>query len=192
MRWSRSAGRGPRSAPRPPLARRTTTAAWWRRLDARAGSASRPAAATPSCASTPSEAPLQSIAFLKLAEQGFYDGTQVYRVLPGRRLEAGDPDGDGRGGPGFTLRDEPGPRRLEPGCFRAGPARPPRGGEPLLRPARPRRRSSKERSPGWDEVVSGLEVLAGLLEGDRIVRLREIAAPAELHSGLPPPARTGR
>ncbi len=105
------------SAPRPPRARRATTAAWsrrpvrprWVRLETSRGDAV--------LRLDPSEAPLQSIAFLKLAEQGFYDGTQVYRVLPGLRLEAGDPDGDGRGGPGFTLRDEPSPRRLEPGAF---------------------------------------------------------------------------
>ena len=129
----------------------------------------------------PSEAPLQSIAFLKLAEQGFYDGTQVYRVLPGLRLEAGDPDGDGRGGPGFTLRDEPSPRRLEPGAFG------------LVRPAAHAAGSRFFVQLGLDaggegevtqlgRVVSGLDVLAGLLEGDRIVRLRGIPAPAELAS----------
>ena len=139
-RSGRSAGRVPPSAPPPPRARRTTTAAWsaqtrqarWVRLETSRGDAV--------LRLDPSQAPLQSIAFLKLAEQGFYDGTQVHRVVPGLRLEAGDPDGDGRGGPGFTLRDEPSPRRLEPGAVRAGAARGPRGGEPLLRPARPRRR----------------------------------------------------
>ena len=142
----------------------------------------------------PSEAPLQSIAFLKLAEQGFYDGTQVYRVLPGLRLEAGDPDGDGRGGPGFTLRDEPSPRRFEPGAFG------------LVRPAAHAAGSRFFVQLGFDaggegeatqlgRVVSGLDVLAGLLEGDRIVRLRGIPAsrlPAELHLRSPAGARRER
>jgi cyclophilin family peptidyl-prolyl cis-trans isomerase len=124
-----------------------------------------------------SAAPLQSIAFLKLAEQGFYDGSAIYRVLPGARLEAGDPDGDGRGGPGFTLRDEPGPVRLEAGAFG------------LVRPAAHAAGSrffvqlgSTPEGEGvvtrLGAVVAGLDSLAGLLEGDRIVRLREIAAPS--------------
>jgi cyclophilin family peptidyl-prolyl cis-trans isomerase len=128
-----------------------------------------------------SEAPLQSIALLKLAEQGFYDGTQIYRVRPGLGLEAGDKDGAGHGGPGFTLRDEPRPRRLEAGDFG------------LVRPAAHAAGSRFFVQLGLDpgpegeitqlgRVVSGLEVLAGLLEGDRIVRLREIPAPAELAS----------
>jgi cyclophilin family peptidyl-prolyl cis-trans isomerase len=129
-----------------------------------------------------SEAPLQTLAFLKLAEQGFYDGTAVYRVVPGGRVEAGDPGGDGHGGPGFTLRDEPGPRRLGAGAFG------------LVRPA-PHAAGSRffvqlgvaPEAEGevtrLGEVVSGLDVLAGLLEGDRIASLREVPAPAELHSG---------
>ena len=94
------------------------------------------------------EAPLQSIAFLKLAEQGFYDGTTVYRVDPGDRLEAGDPDGDGRGGPGFTLRDEPGPRRLRPGAFglvRPAPTRRGAGSSSSSAPAP----TSRGRSRSW-------------------------------------------
>jgi cyclophilin family peptidyl-prolyl cis-trans isomerase len=128
-----------------------------------------------------SEAPLQSVAFLQMAEQGYYDRSEVYRVWPGARLEAGDPDGDGRGGPGFSLRDEPSPARLVPGAFG------------LVRPAAHAAGSRLFVQLGEDprgegavtrlgEVASGLDVLGGLLEGDRIVRLREIAAPAELIS----------
>jgi peptidyl-prolyl cis-trans isomerase B (cyclophilin B) len=123
-----------------------------------------------------SEAPLQSIAFLKLAQQGFYDGSRIYRVWPGARLEAGDPDGDGRGGPGFTVRDEPSPVRFEPGAF--GLVRPAAhaAGSRLFVQLGPTADGEGE-GTRLGEVVSGLDVLASLLEGDRIVRLREIAAP---------------
>jgi peptidyl-prolyl cis-trans isomerase B (cyclophilin B) len=115
---------------------------------------------------------MATLAFLQLAEQGFFDDSVVYRVVPGVRLEAGDPDGDGRGGPGFTLRDEPAPRRLRAGTFG------------LVRPA-PHASGSRffvQLADGPElegevtvlgEVVAGVDLLASLLEGDRLVRMRE-------------------
>jgi peptidyl-prolyl cis-trans isomerase B (cyclophilin B) len=138
-----------------------------------------------------SDAPLQSIAFLKLAEQGYYDASPVYRVRPGLRLEAGDPDGDGRGGPGFTLRDEPSPARFGPGAFGlVRPAAHAAGGRLFVQLGEDPRGEGEATRLG--EVVAGLDVLAGLLEGDRIVRLREIPAPSELHSEPPGASRSSR
>ncbi len=44
--------------------------------------------------------------FVNLARSGFYDGTVVHRILPGKMFQAGDPTGSGRGGPGYTIRGE--------------------------------------------------------------------------------------
>ena len=44
--------------------------------------------------------------FVFLAEQGYFDGTVSHRVLPGFMMQAGDPTGTGRGGPGYSIRDE--------------------------------------------------------------------------------------
>jgi cyclophilin family peptidyl-prolyl cis-trans isomerase len=44
--------------------------------------------------------------FLKLAESGFYDGVVFHRVIEGFMIQGGDPDGTGRGGPGYTIKDE--------------------------------------------------------------------------------------
>ncbi|HIH24684.1 TPA: peptidylprolyl isomerase [Candidatus Woesearchaeota archaeon] len=52
------------------------------------------------------DAPLTAGNFRKLVEQGFYDGTTFHRVIPGFMVQGGDPDGDGTGGPGYTIKDE--------------------------------------------------------------------------------------
>lgn len=44
--------------------------------------------------------------FISLANQGFYDGLTFHRVIPGFMIQGGDPDGNGMGGPGYTIRGE--------------------------------------------------------------------------------------
>src|SRR5229473_5333846 len=44
--------------------------------------------------------------FVFLAREGFYDGTVFHRVIPDFMVQAGDPTGTGRGGPGYRFEDE--------------------------------------------------------------------------------------
>lgn len=62
--------------------------------------------------------------FVFLARQGFYDGVIFHRVIDGFMIQTGDPTGTGRGGPGYTFRDEPVKRRYTRGTIamaNAGP-----------------------------------------------------------------------
>jgi peptidyl-prolyl cis-trans isomerase B (cyclophilin B) len=52
-------------------------------------------------------APVAASNFLDLASAGFYNGTVFHRLVPGFVIQGGDPDGNGRGGPGYTIQDEP-------------------------------------------------------------------------------------
>jgi cyclophilin family peptidyl-prolyl cis-trans isomerase len=52
------------------------------------------------------EAAVTSHTFVALARSGFFNGVRVHRVVPGFVVQAGDPRGDGQGGPGYTMRDE--------------------------------------------------------------------------------------
>ena len=52
------------------------------------------------------EAPKTVENFVKLAKEGFYDGIIFHRVIPDFMLQTGDPTGTGRGGPGYTFKDE--------------------------------------------------------------------------------------
>lgn len=51
-------------------------------------------------------APITTNNFVFLAREGFYDGLVFHRVEPGFVIQGGDPNGDGRGGPGYTIPDE--------------------------------------------------------------------------------------
>jgi cyclophilin family peptidyl-prolyl cis-trans isomerase len=72
----------------------------------------------------PDDAPNTVGNFVKLAQEGFYDGVAFHRVIPDFMIQGGDPTGTGTGGPGYTFDDEINDHKVERGALamaNAGP-----------------------------------------------------------------------
>jgi peptidyl-prolyl cis-trans isomerase B (cyclophilin B) len=72
----------------------------------------------------PDSAPKHVENFKKLARQGFYDGIQFHRVIPGFMIQGGDPNTKtadratyGQGGPGYSINAEFNPRQHKRGTL---------------------------------------------------------------------------
>src|SRR3954451_4636616 len=62
--------------------------------------------------------------FVKLANDGFYEGVIFQRVIEGFMIQGGDPTGTGSGGPGYQFEDEANDHRVVRGAVamaNAGP-----------------------------------------------------------------------
>jgi cyclophilin family peptidyl-prolyl cis-trans isomerase len=76
------------------------------------------------------KAPKTAGNFIELAKKGYFDGVIFHRVIDGFMIQGGDPTGTGRGGPGYTIKDEfaPGLAHTQPGLFSMANAGPNTGG----------------------------------------------------------------
>lgn len=116
------------------------------------------------------EAPMTCLNFLQLAGQGFYDGLAFHRVVPDFVVQAGDPRGDGFGGPGYSLRDELNELRYGPGVVGMALSGPDTGGSQFFITL-----SAQPHLDGgytvFGRVIDGFEVLPRIIQGDSIVRM---------------------
>jgi peptidylprolyl isomerase len=108
----------------------------------------------------PASAPKTVNNFVFLARQGFYDGVIFHRVIQGFVLQGGDPEGTGRGGPGYRFEDElPKAGRYEIGSLAMANAGPNTNGSQFFVISGP---SGVKLPPSYSlfgKVVKGLDVV---------------------------------
>ncbi len=119
------------------------------------------------------DSPLTCLSFLQLIAQGFYDGLTFHRVVPDFVIQAGDPRGDGIGGPGYSIRDEIGRLRYGRGVLGMALAGPDTGGSQFFLTLSPQPHLDGGFT-SFGKVVAGDEVLDKIQGGDRIVRIAEV------------------
>jgi cyclophilin family peptidyl-prolyl cis-trans isomerase len=118
----------------------------------------------------PAEAPITVDNFTSLARRGYFDGQAFHRVVPNFVVQAGDPRGDGNGGPGYAIRDELNPHRYGRGTLGMALSGPNTGGSQFFVT-----HSAQPHLDGgytvFGQLRSGGDVLDRIVQGDRIVRI---------------------
>jgi len=101
--------------------------------------------------------------FVFLARYHYYDAITFHRVIPGFMLQGGDPEGSGRGGPGYRFADElPRPGRYEVGSLAMANAGPNTNGSQFFIVSGPSGVGLPPQYSLFGKVVSGLDVVAAI------------------------------
>jgi peptidylprolyl isomerase len=118
-----------------------------------------------------SDTPLASLTFMELSRAGFFNGLRVQKLAPALGVQAGDPRGDGFGGPGYAIRDELGPRPFVRGTVGLATDGRDTGGSQFFITVMPQPQLDG-RHTAFGRVVQGQDVLDALAPGDVIERVR--------------------
>ena len=98
--------------------------------------------------------------FVFLARDGYYDGVIFHRIIQGFMCQGGDPEGSGRGGPGYRFEDElPKPGRYEIGSVAMANAGPNTNGSQFFIVSGPSGVGLPPSYSLFGKVVNGLDVL---------------------------------
>jgi cyclophilin family peptidyl-prolyl cis-trans isomerase len=101
--------------------------------------------------------------FVFLARWHYYDGIVFHRIIPGFMLQGGDPEGSGRGGPGYKFADElPTPGRYEIGSLAMANAGPNTNGSQFFIVSGPDGTSLPPSYSLFGQVVKGLDVVKAI------------------------------
>jgi cyclophilin family peptidyl-prolyl cis-trans isomerase len=114
------------------------------------------------------EAPQATANFLSLAKSGFYSNVAFHRVLPMFMAQGGDPQGDGSGGPGYSIRcecEEPDARHHFRGTLSMAHAGRDTGGSQFFLTFVPTTHLDGKHTV-FGRVVEGIEVLGELQKRD--------------------------
>jgi peptidyl-prolyl cis-trans isomerase B (cyclophilin B) len=105
--------------------------------------------------------------FVFLAKDNFYDGIVFHRVIPDFMIQTGDPEGTGRGGPGYRFGDETtgNPNSHERGVISMANAGPGTNGSQFFITHVPCAWLNGKHTV-FGKVTSGMEVVDSIKQGD--------------------------
>lgn len=127
------------------------------------------------------KAPLTVANFVNLAQRGFYDGLTFHRVIANFMIQGGDPEGSGRGGPGYKFEDEINSslKHSGPGILSMANAGPGSNGSQFF--------ITHIATPWLDgkhtvfgKVTSGQDVVNKIAQGDQILSIKVKGEPNQL------------
>ena len=117
------------------------------------------------------DSPATSASFVELARKGFFNGVQIHRVVPTFVFQAGDPRGDGEGGPGYTIPDELSPLPYVRGTVGMALDWRDTGGSQWFITLSPQPHLDAKYTV-FGKVVNGFDVLDKITQWDAIERVR--------------------
>ena len=112
------------------------------------------------------EAPGTVQNFIDLINKGFYNGLRFHRVIPGFVAQGGCPNGNGTGGPGYTIKDElvGTPHKHERGALSMAHRGPNTGGSQFFIVYEPQPHLDGVHTV-FGKVIEGMDVVDGIQQG---------------------------
>ena len=114
------------------------------------------------------KAPTTTKNFIKLANDGFYNGLIFHRVIQGFMIQGGCPEGTGRGGPGYSIKDEfhPDLKHECEGILSMANAGPNTGGSQFFITVAPTPHLDNHHSV-FGKVIEGMDVVMGISKAQK-------------------------
>ena len=109
--------------------------------------------------------------FVELANSGFYNGLTFHRVIPGFMIQGGDPEGNGKGGPGYTIDDEISDLKHETGVISMANRGPNTAGSQFFITQLPQPHLDGKHAV-FGKVLSGQDVVCRIEQGDPIINIK--------------------
>jgi peptidyl-prolyl cis-trans isomerase B (cyclophilin B) len=120
---------------------------------------------------TPEKTPVTVANFVNLIQRGYYNGLTFHRVIDDFMIQGGDPEGTGRGGPGYRFKDEfdASLKHDIPGVLSMANAGPGTNGSQFFITHVPTPWLDGKHSV-FGKVIEGQEVVNSIKQGDKIVK----------------------